>query len=380
LKFASGKNALSYCDACGMQYPYRLLVHDGYNPKLRVHPSCRDEPHPAEKPVRLDEGIALKNPRPDRDDDSPGTAVDHSGTAQAGSANSLTLATNASSVASDYINGTLALTGGAGSEQSRTILGYNGSTKVAQVATWNAGYLSLSGTSGNYASTPDSAAVSITGDIDIRVKVAMDDWTPGSLSNVLVGKYGAQGQWAYALTVSSDGPGLLSFHGSVDGSTQSVLSSSVPTGFVNGSPHWVRVTRSATELKFYTSEDGVTWTQLGTDQMFGFAGSIFDSTAALRVWAWEYDSRAFSGKVYYAELRNGIDGTVVAKFDPNNDRGTSDTSFTSSTGEVWTINQSGSPAAELIAGIPNATTEYTVTVPDTLAEAMGFTNSFGGAT
>ena len=72
MKFARGTAALSICDRCGMQYPYRLLVPDGQNPNLRVHPSCRDEAHPAEKPVRTDEGIALKNPRPDRDDDSPG--------------------------------------------------------------------------------------------------------------------------------------------------------------------------------------------------------------------------------------------------------------------------------------------------------------------
>ena len=38
--------------------------------------------------------------------------------------------------------------------------------------------LVLSGLFGNYASTPDSAALSITGDIDIKCKVAMADWTP----------------------------------------------------------------------------------------------------------------------------------------------------------------------------------------------------------
>jgi hypothetical protein len=47
--------------------------------------------------------------------------------------------------------------------------GWLGSTKSAFIAN---GYLALPGTSGNYASAPDSAALSITGNIDIRCKVA----------------------------------------------------------------------------------------------------------------------------------------------------------------------------------------------------------------
>lgn len=72
MKYATGKNALAVCDRCGLRAPYKMLVNDGDKPGLRVHPSCRDEKHPAEKPFNADEGIALKNPRPDRDDDSVG--------------------------------------------------------------------------------------------------------------------------------------------------------------------------------------------------------------------------------------------------------------------------------------------------------------------
>ena len=41
-------------------------------------------------------------------------------------------------------------------------------------------YVYLPGVSGNYLSVPDEAALDITGDIDIRVQVAMDDWTPAA--------------------------------------------------------------------------------------------------------------------------------------------------------------------------------------------------------
>lgn len=67
MKYATGKHALAICDRCGLRAPYRMLVTDGDKPGLRVHPSCRDVKHPTEKPFNADEGIALKNPRPDRD-------------------------------------------------------------------------------------------------------------------------------------------------------------------------------------------------------------------------------------------------------------------------------------------------------------------------
>ncbi len=58
------------------------------------------------------------------------------GTAQAGTANSITLATSASSTDRYYNGLTITLTGGTGAGQSRTVLGYDGTTRVAQVATW----------------------------------------------------------------------------------------------------------------------------------------------------------------------------------------------------------------------------------------------------
>lgn len=205
-------------------------------------------------------------------------------------------------------------------------------------------YLSLPGTSGNYASTPDSAAVSITGDIDIRVKVAMDDWTPTNYMR-LVGKFGAS--IAYILGFNNAGTGTLILQTSAD----SGVISSVATGFVDGSTNWLRATKNVTtgEVKFYTSDDGQTWTQLGTTQTVT-AGAIADTADALAVGADVNGggSTPMAGKIYYAELRNGIDGEVVASFDAEDADNTGVLSWASEqTGEVWTINQSGGSPAEL---------------------------------
>lgn len=130
MKFATGKNAIAICDRCGAQRPYLELVPDLYKKGLWVCPGCRDTRQEQETPIRTDEGIVLKHPRPNREDD---TVVITSGTAQAGAASTITLSAAASALASLFIGNTIELTGGTGSGQERTITDYNGSTKVARV-------------------------------------------------------------------------------------------------------------------------------------------------------------------------------------------------------------------------------------------------------
>lgn len=71
-KFATGYNAVGICARCGFKSKLLDLEPDGYQPGLLVHSWCRDIAHPAEKPVRMTEGIALRRPAPDIDDDSEG--------------------------------------------------------------------------------------------------------------------------------------------------------------------------------------------------------------------------------------------------------------------------------------------------------------------
>jgi len=73
-KFASGRRSVGRCARCGDKVPYLSLFSDGDTPGLRVCGDCYDISHPAEKPQKLDDGIALKHPAPDVDDDSAGDA------------------------------------------------------------------------------------------------------------------------------------------------------------------------------------------------------------------------------------------------------------------------------------------------------------------
>lgn len=198
--------------------------------------------------------------------------------------------------------------------------------------------LLLPGTADNYASTPDTAALDITGDIDLRAKITPDDWTPAA-DQALIAKWVTTGsQRSYQFILRSTG--ALRFSRSTDGSSGTIVDtdSTVATGFVDGSTHWVRVTRASASgtVTFYTSPDGTNWTQLGAAVVTG-AATMFSSTAPLEV-----GSRVtgftdnFAGMIHRAQVHNGINGTVVA--DPRFDtQSAGATSFVDSTGKTWTI-------------------------------------------
>lgn len=214
-----------------------------------------------------------------------------------------------------------------------------GRLRVANPAKEVAGaaYLLLDGASGGYASTPDSAVNSIVGDIDIRVDVEAADWTPTAAYN-LVAKRQSTGQASFRLGITTGGN--LFFEASANGTTFSLGgTSTATTGFSDNSRHWARVTRvSATgSLNFYTSADGVAWTQLGTT-LAATAGAIFDSTSIIEIGSvLGGTAERAAGKIYRAQIYNGIAGTLAVDFNLTNVvKGT--TSFSGPTGEVWTIN------------------------------------------
>lgn len=71
-KFAKGKKAVGICARSGRKMLLKDMVPDGEYPNLLVDPAWRDIYHPQKRPVNTDEGIVLKRPAPDIDDDSPG--------------------------------------------------------------------------------------------------------------------------------------------------------------------------------------------------------------------------------------------------------------------------------------------------------------------
>ena len=193
----------------------------------------------------------------------------------------------------------------------------------------------VDGTVNGLFTSPDSVAASITGIVDIQAKIAPVDWTPAT-TGVIASKYSTTGaNRAYLFALSNTGA-LTTWYTS-DGINGVGSSSTVATGFADGTAHWVRTRLNTTDgtCTFYTSEDGVTWAQLGGVIAIGTV-PIIDTNARLEVGAGFGGSTwVFEGDIYRAKIID--DATLVADFNPSDY--VSGTTFDSrSTGETWTLN------------------------------------------
>jgi hypothetical protein len=181
----------------------------------------------------------------------------------------------------------------------------------------NKGCVYLPGVAGNYISAPDSPALSITGDITLLVRVALDDWTPATNNTLFAKSSGTSNQRAYQLLLSTTG--TLQFLVSSDGINNNTATSSVTSGVADGSAAWVLVSWRASDgrTQFYTASGAIAdplasdFTQLGTNQTAA-AGSIFDSTALLEIGSGSTGTTGMStGAFYRAKVYNGVFSTAA---------------------------------------------------------------------
>ena len=207
-----------------------------------------------------------------------------------------------------------------------------------------ANYVYLPGVAGNYLSAPDEAALDIVGDLDLRVRVALDDWTPAAAQDLITKwRVNAAGNSWY-MSVKTDGKLLFSWNEA--GGTNRSATSSVATGITDGTAKWVRVTLDVDngggtpqyEVKFWLSNDNVTYAQLGTT-VTGTTGvtTVFSGDSALFIGTERGDVQNAAGKVYRAVVKNGIDGTTVLDIDTSLAPTGSATTFPARTGQTVTV-------------------------------------------
>lgn len=270
-------------------------------------------------------------------------------------------------------------------ELSFTANALEGSTVLRNITFAN--YMALPGESGSYATTPDSATISITGDIDIRAKIAPDDWTPVEINAIACKNLTTGAQRGYQFQVLTSG--FLQVITSANGTaTVTSTSTAAPAGTA-GSALWVRVTvdvdngAAGNTATFYTSTDGSTWTQLGAAVTNAGTTSIYDNTQPLIIGGNQGGTtQPFAGKIYAVQVYNGIAGTLAANFAAN-DATQFDSSWTAtSTAETWTL----AGDAEIVGlsnayqisgdGIRNAT--FVATTPDATGSTLALTQAATG--
>jgi len=206
-------------------------------------------------------------------------------------------------------------------------------------------YLYLPGVDSNYASTPDAAALDVTGDVDFRCKVALDDYTTAT-GTEFIAKWTGPSNYSYVFGINSGG--TLNLAWTTSGAVGTIVnkSSTVAVGLADGATKWVRATldvdngASGNDVKFWLSDDGITWTQLGATVTTAGVTSIYAGTATVAVGAYNDGSIPAAGKFYRAQILNGIDGTLVFDMDTSIISTGADTSFFAKTGQTVTINRS----------------------------------------
>jgi len=175
------------------------------------------------------------------------------------------------------------------------------------------GYVRFFGDPGDYFSAPDFVG---SGDLDVRVLVAPDEWKP-DFWQMFLGQYDSQPNdrsWRFGIDTFDALVGNFSQDGFEDLGANRQLSVS----FGDGRRKWVRMTIEPTGgvLRFWTSNGGSVWTQLGDDRTFNPINGLHDSTGPVYIGTDRPGSdNPFAGKLYYIEIRAGVNGPVVASLD-----------------------------------------------------------------
>lgn len=223
---------------------------------------------------------------------------------------------------------------------------YNGNTVSSNVVTEATGRAItttknqsawLPGVSGSYFSTPDSAVASITGDLGLRAHAVLADWTPTG-NQFLIAKRNASA--AYNLYINTLGQPAINWWDS--GGVLKSATATVAVSAADGTLLWVRADLDVDNgagghtVTFYTSQDGATWTQLGTAVTAAGTTSIRDTADGVEIGSWAGGTTDnLKGTIYRAQVYNGT--TLAVDFNPQ-DHSTGATFTSSTTGEVWTLN------------------------------------------
>ncbi|MBO0917542.1 hypothetical protein [Streptomyces laculatispora] len=198
-------------------------------------------------------------------------------------------------------------------------------------------YLALDGTMAGVATTPDTAALDIVGDIDIRVEATADWYAAGSQG--LVGKWNsAAAQRSYLLRLED---GKLSLNWSTAGTVTLFVSQLLPTLPRRAA---LRVTLDVnngaggfTCAMYWAESLSGPWTAIGSPVSVAGVTSIYAGTAPLEVAPLAATGVLPPlGRVHRAEVRSGIDGTAVASPDFRT-KAPGITGFTDSAGRVWSL-------------------------------------------
>lgn len=189
-------------------------------------------------------------------------------------------------------------------------------------------YLSLTGNAGSYASAPDTVALSVTGDVDIRIAVALADWTPTNGCGLVSKRVGSSAEYLFKI-LTNGRPQLDWYESGVvkgnaataapvvnDGDLLAVRvtrSNNGGAGGVARTTFYTKATTAATAAADCASDAG--WTQLGATVDAAAVANPTDTTNAVLLGVNTTGSANVAANLYAVVIKSGINGTVVASPD-----------------------------------------------------------------
>lgn len=215
-------------------------------------------------------------------------------------------------------------------------------------------YVYLPAVLDNFITTPHTTGAggnSFSADIDLRVQVALDEWESPSGNQTFIAKAGSSTSKSFIFYMNTSRNLVLQT--STNGTNTVTGTSNASISLNNGDVKWVRAVLDisfnfATQRRyfFYTSDDGATWTQLGTTVTSTGATTLrtADTTAVELGSKFNGTTDLLKGKVFKGQLYNGIAGTLINNFDADLFGTANDQQVTASTGEIWTVYKSPSGA------------------------------------
>ncbi|MFF2774864.1 hypothetical protein ACFVU3_08135 [Streptomyces sp. NPDC058052] len=189
--------------------------------------------------------------------------------------------------------------------------------------------------------TPDHPSLGVTGDLDLRVELASDDY---SLSQELGERWIATGnQRSWSLSMPNDRQ--LLFQWSPDGTSTIFASTVARIPAYDGQRIAVRVALDvdngqggwSCRFLWARSMTSTVWHLLEEATGSGVT-SVYDGSAGITLGTVEwFVGNGIKGRLYGMQLRNGIDGPAVVDLDIERDAELTDTSFADATGRVWSL-------------------------------------------
>lgn len=151
-----------------------------------------------------------------------------------------------------------------------------------------------------------------SGNLDIRIKLASTNWGSNPALANLASRSGVSGQYSHWINYTTGR--TIQFVYSTTGANTLTATSTAAVPFTNSQVGWVRVVAignngTQAEFRFYTSTDGVTWTQLGAT-VNATTYTLYDGG-----YSFEFGGRGvlnFPGSIYETEFRDGENGPLMA--------------------------------------------------------------------